>query len=170
VGGKFVADSPPSVTHRVRRRLANKGIKLSKPEYLGGTCPGRSRIIKSSFAAYAQCWADLDETKQSSLQERSLVSEHDWRHNRQPYVECRRHSRRCGPRNRHRHASTFLRPRILRHGRRVCPVALDVPRRCARRPRGYLSRLWCRGGLHLGLGQMTWLTPAYSQRYRRHCP
>jgi hypothetical protein len=33
----------------------NKGMKLSKPEYLGGLWPARSGIIESGFAAYAQC-------------------------------------------------------------------------------------------------------------------
>jgi hypothetical protein len=33
----------------------NKGIKLSKPEYLGGSWPINLGIIESGFAAYAQC-------------------------------------------------------------------------------------------------------------------
>jgi hypothetical protein len=37
----------------------NKGMKLSKPEYLGGSWPRRSGIIESDFAAYAPCWADM---------------------------------------------------------------------------------------------------------------
>jgi hypothetical protein len=36
----------------------NKGMKLSKPEYLGGSQPVRPGIIESGFAAYAQCSAD----------------------------------------------------------------------------------------------------------------
>jgi hypothetical protein len=38
----------------------NKGMKLSKPESLGGASPVRSTIIESGFAAYAQCSADLE--------------------------------------------------------------------------------------------------------------
>jgi hypothetical protein len=36
----------------------NKGMKLSKPEYLGGNRPLRSGVIQAGFAAYAPCWAD----------------------------------------------------------------------------------------------------------------
>ena len=36
----------------------NQGMKLSKPEYLGGREPFRSGIIEAGFAAYAQCSAD----------------------------------------------------------------------------------------------------------------
>jgi hypothetical protein len=35
----------------------NKGMKLSKPEYLVGGWPLRRGIIEASFAAYAQCCA-----------------------------------------------------------------------------------------------------------------
>jgi hypothetical protein len=35
--------------------LSNKGMKLSKPEYLVGRWPTRLGIIESGFAAYAQC-------------------------------------------------------------------------------------------------------------------
>ena len=35
----------------------NKGMKLSKPEYLGGSRPLRSGVIQAGFAAYAQCYA-----------------------------------------------------------------------------------------------------------------
>jgi hypothetical protein len=37
----------------------NKGMKLSKPEYLGGGGRGRAGIIESGFAAYAPCWTDI---------------------------------------------------------------------------------------------------------------
>jgi hypothetical protein len=36
----------------------NKGMKLSKPEYLVGGWPTGLGIIESGFAAYAQCSAD----------------------------------------------------------------------------------------------------------------
>jgi hypothetical protein len=38
--------------------LANKGMKLSKPEYRGGSWPLRLSVIQSGFAAYAQCYPD----------------------------------------------------------------------------------------------------------------
>jgi hypothetical protein len=41
----------------------NKGMKLSKPEYLVGAWPIGLGIIESGFAAYAQCWADNCEPK-----------------------------------------------------------------------------------------------------------
>jgi hypothetical protein len=41
----------------------NKGMKLSKPEYLGGNRPLRSGVIQAGFAAYAPCWADTAETR-----------------------------------------------------------------------------------------------------------
>jgi hypothetical protein len=37
---------------------ANKGMKLSKPEYLVGGWPIRPVVLESGFAAYAQCSAD----------------------------------------------------------------------------------------------------------------
>jgi hypothetical protein len=37
----------------------NKGMKLSKPEYLGGSRPLRSGVIQAGFAAYAPCSADI---------------------------------------------------------------------------------------------------------------
>ena len=37
----------------------NKGMKLSKPEYLGGSRPLRSGVIQAGFAAYAQCSTDV---------------------------------------------------------------------------------------------------------------
>jgi hypothetical protein len=37
--------------------LHNKGMKLSTPEYLGGSWQDRPFVIESGFAAYAQCWA-----------------------------------------------------------------------------------------------------------------
>jgi hypothetical protein len=40
---------------------SNKGMKLSKPEYLVGSSPVRTGIIESGFAAYAQCCADCPE-------------------------------------------------------------------------------------------------------------
>jgi hypothetical protein len=40
-------------------RPPNKGMKLSKPEYLVGGGPVRRGIIESGFAAYAQCSPDL---------------------------------------------------------------------------------------------------------------
>jgi hypothetical protein len=36
----------------------NKGMKLSKPGYLGGSWPVSLGIVEAGFAAYAQCWAD----------------------------------------------------------------------------------------------------------------
>jgi hypothetical protein len=42
----------------LKNQPPNEGMKLSKPEYLGGSRPIRSGIIESGFAAYAQCWAD----------------------------------------------------------------------------------------------------------------
>jgi len=41
----------------------NKGMKLSKPQSLGGRWPLRLGVIESGFAAYAQCWADLTESR-----------------------------------------------------------------------------------------------------------
>ena len=41
--------------------LANKGIKLSKPGYLGGGRSIRLGIIESGFAAYAPCSTDIAE-------------------------------------------------------------------------------------------------------------
>jgi hypothetical protein len=38
--------------------LHNKGMKLSTPEYLGGSWQDRPFVIESGFAAYAQCSAD----------------------------------------------------------------------------------------------------------------
>jgi len=38
---------------------SNKGMKLSKPDYLVGRWPIRLGIIESGFAAYAQCYAEL---------------------------------------------------------------------------------------------------------------
>jgi hypothetical protein len=38
--------------------LPNKGIELSKPEYLGGSWPIMLSIVESGFAAYAQCSTD----------------------------------------------------------------------------------------------------------------
>ena len=43
----------------------NKGMKLSKPEYLGGRWPIRSCIIEAGFAAYAPCSTDLSESEGS---------------------------------------------------------------------------------------------------------
>jgi hypothetical protein len=37
---------------------ANKGMKLTRPELLGGSWPIRSGIIESGVAALAQCSAD----------------------------------------------------------------------------------------------------------------
>jgi hypothetical protein len=37
-------------------------MKLTKPEYLGGSWHLRSRVIESGFAAYAQCYPDLKGT------------------------------------------------------------------------------------------------------------
>ena len=34
-------------------------MKLSKPACLGGDWPRRPIVVESGFAAYAQCWADL---------------------------------------------------------------------------------------------------------------
>ena len=39
---------------------ANKGMKLSKPEYLVGGWPIRPVVLESGFAAYAQCWTDRE--------------------------------------------------------------------------------------------------------------
>jgi hypothetical protein len=39
--------------------LPNKGIELSKPEYLGGSWPFMLSVAESGFAAYAPCSADL---------------------------------------------------------------------------------------------------------------
>jgi hypothetical protein len=39
------------------REPSNKGMKLSKPGFLGGSRPIRPGIIESGFAAYAQCYA-----------------------------------------------------------------------------------------------------------------
>jgi hypothetical protein len=36
----------------------NKGMKLSKPEYLVGVWPIKPSIIESGFAAYAPCSTD----------------------------------------------------------------------------------------------------------------
>jgi hypothetical protein len=47
--------------------LSNKGMKLSKPESLGGGWPGRPFVIWSGFAAYAPCSADAFLQKLSSL-------------------------------------------------------------------------------------------------------
>ena len=38
--------------------LPNEGMKLSKPEYLGGGWPINLAITRTGFAAYAQCSAD----------------------------------------------------------------------------------------------------------------
>jgi hypothetical protein len=46
---------------------SNKGMKLSKPDYLVGRWPIRIGIIESGFAAYAQCSADAFLQKLSSL-------------------------------------------------------------------------------------------------------
>jgi hypothetical protein len=35
--------------------LPNEGMKLSKPEYLGGGWPISLAITRTGFAAYAQC-------------------------------------------------------------------------------------------------------------------
>jgi hypothetical protein len=43
---------------RTRGELSNKGMKLSKPEYLVGGWPTRLGIIESGFAAHAQCSTD----------------------------------------------------------------------------------------------------------------
>ena len=37
---------------------SNKGMKLSKPEYLGGGWPISPVVSESGFAAYARCSAD----------------------------------------------------------------------------------------------------------------
>jgi hypothetical protein len=42
--------------------LPNKGIELSKPEYLGGSWPIMLSIVESGFAAHAQCSADTTDT------------------------------------------------------------------------------------------------------------
>ena len=41
--------------HKGQAVPPNEGMKLSKPEYLGGTGQGRVAFIESGFAAYAQC-------------------------------------------------------------------------------------------------------------------
>jgi len=41
-----------------RMALPNKGMKLTKPGDLGGSCSTRSGVVESGFAAYAQCSAD----------------------------------------------------------------------------------------------------------------
>jgi hypothetical protein len=41
------------------REPPNKGMELSKPEYLGGDWPIRPAVIESGFAAHAQCYPDL---------------------------------------------------------------------------------------------------------------
>jgi hypothetical protein len=40
----------------------NKGMELSKPQYLVGGWPTRLGIIESGFAAHAQCSADSNES------------------------------------------------------------------------------------------------------------
>jgi len=47
---------------QVATKTSNKGMKLSKPEYLGGGRRVRPGIIESGFAAYAQCpdLSDID--------------------------------------------------------------------------------------------------------------
>ena len=52
----FGADGPP-----------NEGMKLTKPEYLGGRRYGRPGVIESGFAAYAQCSTDLSEKTGNAL-------------------------------------------------------------------------------------------------------
>jgi hypothetical protein len=47
---------------RVARRSPSHHMKLTKPEYLGGSWHLRSRVIESGFAAYAQCYPDLKGT------------------------------------------------------------------------------------------------------------
>jgi hypothetical protein len=38
---------------------SNKGMKLSKPGFLGGGAHDQAGVIEAGFAAYAQCSADL---------------------------------------------------------------------------------------------------------------
>jgi hypothetical protein len=42
----------------VKTEPHNKGMKLSKPEYLQCDGRGRPSSIEAGFAAYAQCWTD----------------------------------------------------------------------------------------------------------------
>jgi hypothetical protein len=46
--------------------LPNKGIELSKPEYLGGSWPIMLSVAESGFAAHAQCWTDSFGIERSS--------------------------------------------------------------------------------------------------------
>jgi hypothetical protein len=46
--------------HKGQAVPPNEGMKLSKPEYLGGTGQGRVAFIESGFAAYAQCSTDTN--------------------------------------------------------------------------------------------------------------
>jgi hypothetical protein len=39
---------------------SNKGMKLSKPEHLGGDWPIRPGMIESGFAAYTPCSTDQE--------------------------------------------------------------------------------------------------------------
>jgi hypothetical protein len=48
-----------SISERRKTELSNKGMELSKPEYLVGGWPIRLGVTESGFAAHAQCCADL---------------------------------------------------------------------------------------------------------------
>jgi hypothetical protein len=45
--------------HRLKPAASNKGMELSKPEYLVGVWPTELGVIESGFAAHAQCWTDV---------------------------------------------------------------------------------------------------------------
>jgi hypothetical protein len=58
---------------RTKSELSNKGMKLSKPEYLGGDWPIRRGIIEAGFAAYAQCSADPKNGNKETAGDASVV-------------------------------------------------------------------------------------------------